>query len=425
MSVGDRMRLSRLRAATRHEQQRKATAPTDQAASGLVHIYQKTKTFLLNVIGVFVAVTIVLYLYDDISKRSISIVKLSVPKSLADKGLTQEAVTANLHQALLAIEKAAGSKKRSANVVDSSDKITIEVPTTGMSLDMVSDAVRKLLRISSGWKINGFVVEVPGSYVVNLSLKDGNRSEMVVIPSRSANDLDYEAAAIKIFEAIEPYILAAYYYGKDDKRSEELAKSILDGDASDETKSLCHNLIGNIYNDHLGQHEEAATAYLNAIRFDGRNEIAYNGLGNAYLFLGRYDDAIRAYQNATRLAPHYSAAYHRMGEAYARKSLATEARTHFEKALAENPANDLAWADLGRLQAKAGEFDAALASIRKAIDIEPDDQTHKRLLASTLRKAGREQEADAMVRALGTGGGGGAGGGGGSGSGGGSGGKKP
>lgn len=148
-----------------------------------------------------------------------------------------------------------------------------------------------------------------------------------------------------------------------------------------------------------------------ALRLNPRYAEAYNNRGVTWRQMGDFDKAIADYEEAIRLAPNYAAAYGNRGYAKKQKGEYEQALKDYTVAIhlapdQPTPHNDLAWLlatcpeekfrdpqralehatkavqltgesdwntldTLAAAQASAGEFDAAAATIRKAIEIAP------------------------------------------------------
>jgi len=132
---------------------------------------------------------------------------------------------------------------------------------------------------------------------------------------------------------------------------------------------------------YLGNYEEAVAMQRRAIEIYP-NHRSYSNQGTAYFYLGRYDDAIAAYNTAISLNPRDDLYYGNRGDAYLRVGREQDAHKQFELAsnlLKEHLSINQDDAQLlGRLaicQAKLDLREGALASIRRAIALEPRNTT--------------------------------------------------
>jgi serine/threonine-protein kinase len=130
----------------------------------------------------------------------------------------------------------------------------------------------------------------------------------------------------------------------------------------------------------------------------------YLNLGAAYQFLGRYDEALNAYTRSVSVEP--------TGDALS--NLATlefylghyaEASRAYEKAAALSPSNFVVWVNLADayrwtpgMRGKSVEtYEKAIAMGREALAVNPRNASTHALIATSLAKAGRINEAVAAI----------------------------
>jgi tetratricopeptide (TPR) repeat protein len=131
----------------------------------------------------------------------------------------------------------------------------------------------------------------------------------------------------------------------------------------------------------LGLYEEAVTIQRRAIEIYP-NHRSYSNLGTACFHLGRYEDAIAAYKTAIDLKPRDDLYHRNLGDAYLRVGRERDAGEQFTVAsdllkehLTINPANAELLGLLAVCQAKLSKKSEALASIDRAIALEPRNTT--------------------------------------------------
>jgi serine/threonine protein kinase/tetratricopeptide (TPR) repeat protein len=131
----------------------------------------------------------------------------------------------------------------------------------------------------------------------------------------------------------------------------------------------------------LGLYEDAVTIQRRAIEIYP-NHGSYSNLGTACFHLGRYEEAIAAYKTAIDLKPRDDLYYRNLGDAYLRVGRERDAEEQFTVAsdllkehLTINPANAELLGLLAVCQAKLGQKAEALASIARAITLEPRNTT--------------------------------------------------
>jgi len=150
------------------------------------------------------------------------------------------------------------------------------------------------------------------------------------------------------------------------------------------------------------------------------------GQGLAHLEHSRYEPAIEALERAVQLDPSLMLAQYDLGVSYFAQGRFTDAHSAFDKALRLNPRHRFTAYYLARLDLMEGSLDAAIArfanlgdsppvadefyylgsayfrkgelqpairSLRKAIDLKPEDSRAHFLLARVYQKAGRRADA--------------------------------
>jgi hypothetical protein len=129
-----------------------------------VRVWSVLASVALNAIGTLLFIGLLYLLYQAVTSSAIELAPISVPKDLAEKGYTSEAVTLQLREALLDLVKEARTAKRTANVVSQKDEPTIDLPQTGMSLDTIAAEIRERFGLGDWWKVSSSIESVDGKY---------------------------------------------------------------------------------------------------------------------------------------------------------------------------------------------------------------------------------------------------------------------
>lgn len=135
----------------------------------------------------------------------------------------------------------------------------------------------------------------------------------------------------------------------------------------------------------------AEKALLTILRFDEKNATAYNRLGILYAKQQAYKDAIECFEIAQSLEPSASS-LHNVGLIYYETKQYDKAGLAFEQAL--NMEDTLAARHIAyaKVQEKLGNTKKMIASLERAVDIEPSVQSFH-ILADTLERAGETEKA--------------------------------
>ncbi|MCS6837656.1 MAG: tetratricopeptide repeat protein [Bdellovibrionaceae bacterium] len=107
----------------------------------------------------------------------------------------------------------------------------------------------------------------------------------------------------------------------------------------------------------------------------------YNFLGNAYLKLLDYESAEENYHKAFTINPHSSQLNVNLGTLAIHKNDWYRVQYYFREALKLDLKNDKAWTGLAMYHHYLGDLELAIASVKKALDINPSNRPALLLLA--------------------------------------------
>jgi Flp pilus assembly protein TadD len=119
---------------------------------------------------------------------------------------------------------------------------------------------------------------------------------------------------------------------------------------------------------------------------------ARNKLGSILGSLGRFDDAVAQFQEAIRLDDN-AQVRHNLGLVFAMQGRTDEATREYEAALRLDRDHYLSLLRLGEALASRGRFAEAEAHLRRALELTPANSEARRLLAVTLVRGGRVEDA--------------------------------
>ena len=260
-----------------------------------------------------------------------------------------------------------------------------------------------------------------------------------IAASREPKSMDAIASALGWFDAalaVDPDYAAAHaakcavyveaYSEMDDASFIEKAESSCSTAlALNPNLDVVHTSLGELYFS-TGRRGEAEAAFLRALAIEPSNADALRGLGITYQRLNRPDDAEASLRKAVDIHPGDAAAYNtygvflfqtgRFGDAaiqyeYAvalkpedmtyRANLAStymlqgnfaSAASNFQKAIDIKPTKT-AYSNLGLMHYYMDDFDAAIESHMRAVELEPNDYLARSNLGDALWVAGREDDA--------------------------------
>ena len=121
-----------------------------------------------------------------------------------------------------------------------------------------------------------------------------------------------------------------------------------------------------------GNLEEAIAAYRSAIELDPNLYVSHQKLGEALAKLGQFEEAIAAFRRSIELKPDFSWSYHHLGDAFDRQQQWEEAVAAFRKATELNADHFGSYCGLGQSLVKLGRLDEAIVAYEQAIKLSPD-----------------------------------------------------
>ncbi len=138
--------------------------------------------------------------------------------------------------------------------------------------------------------------------------------------------------------------------------------------------------------------EEAREKLQEILALEPENDLAYYRLGQLFFLRREYERALEAVRSAIR-AKDFEPAYHFLeGMCWDRLGEAEKAARAFERVVELADYAD-AYRALGRIELGRGNYPQAVARLRRAVELEPQDPDLRLALAEALEKAGYEEEA--------------------------------
>lgn len=186
----------------------------------------------------------------------------------------------------------------------------------------------------------------------------------------------------------------------------ELARALIGVDRIEDAERVVRELSGDsaellrvraLLHARRGEHEVAAGYYREAVSRDGRDYESWGGLGTALLMTGDAAGAIDALIRALSLRPDQAALRLRLVEAQAaagQAEIALEGARAFVNAA---PGDPMAHVVLARLEDLAGRPQAAEASLRAALAIDPDCVPALLALADLAERDNRLDELETLL----------------------------
>jgi tetratricopeptide (TPR) repeat protein len=139
----------------------------------------------------------------------------------------------------------------------------------------------------------------------------------------------------------------------------------------------------------LGEMEKAVSAWGLAIDRERRNPSLYEQRGMAYLRIAMPESAAGDFSRALRLDPFRPRSYAGRGEAYRLLGFYSLSLIDCDSALFFDGEDEDAWLTRGRAADSCGQFEEAITSYRKFLDLVPDSDPDVPEVKERLRRLGR------------------------------------
>jgi len=159
-------------------------------------------------------------------------------------------------------------------------------------------------------------------------------------------------------------------------------------------------LLSSVY-DKERDYRSAVSAYKKVVELDDNRDKAHYGLGVVLLRMREYKEAITHLEKAAQLNMDNKEAYYHIGNAYEELKDFAKAAEAYQKFVGSKPEN--AWMGnlrLGLCRVELGDYEQAVAALKKAQEKKPQDIKINYNLAQALQKAGRFQEAEEAYKSL-------------------------
>jgi protein O-mannosyl-transferase len=145
-----------------------------------------------------------------------------------------------------------------------------------------------------------------------------------------------------------------------------------------------------------GEYDEAIVHLQQAVELDPRDAQVHFLLGSGLQGVLSLDEAVAEYRTSLAINAHNGAAHNNLGLILFRERCYAEARGELLQALAEDENDIRAWVNLALLSDEVHDFAATMKYGQRALELEPNQEVCRCLLANALRAQGRYDEAQGM-----------------------------
>ena len=272
----------------------------------------------------------------------------------------------------------------------------IDVLQKGLSIDP---------KMSSASAMLGIALYESGDYAaakarLELTLRnrpdDGNVELFLANDLIKLGDLDSAASHLQHLATRQPKNQEVWYLlGKVHMKLSERALGHLN--EIDPNSVWVHQISGEVM-ESMKNYDGALLEYRKAVELAPRQPGVHFLLGNAYWSLAMWSDSVKEFQAELDIDPANCSAHWKIGNAMLEQRLDPDAaRAHLDKALALCPSLVQAKVDRARALIRLDRNEDAIADLRSAEKISPEEPTVHFLLGQSLRSLGRLAESKAEM----------------------------
>ncbi len=162
--------------------------------------------------------------------------------------------------------------------------------------------------------------------------------------------------------------------------------------------NAAHNNLGSTLRK-MGKLDEARKSFEQAIKLSPNFAQAHSNLGNVLFDLKRFEEAENSYRRAIKFEQGHIRAINNLGNTLRKMGKLDDAEASYRDALALNSDIPLLHSNLARVLYAMGQHDAALESIEKANQIDPNSKDYELLLKfmSSMKTKATSSENDATI----------------------------
>ncbi len=142
------------------------------------------------------------------------------------------------------------------------------------------------------------------------------------------------------------------------------------------------------------RHQQAIAWITKAIQLKPDAAPFHGNLGNALHAAGRYDEATRSYQAAIALDANFVDAHFNLANCYRQQKLWTLACDSYRRVLSIQSNHAKSWEGLGNTLLDRGDVDEGIISLRRAIEIEPNNPLFHYSYGLAIRLVGNRSESE-------------------------------
>jgi tetratricopeptide (TPR) repeat protein len=336
--------------------------------------------------------------YREVRNDTVFLESIEVPAELDALGFHPSVVAAHLLDEAVAIQQRGSGWRRRRRLENVAAVADIQAPGGYLSIRNIVKSVRAMLG-RPATRISGDITRNGDGYLLRLRV-GGRVIEAVGGPHAAAHDVEslIHNGAQDLLQAVDPFALASYFFngpeaGTAAPNTMRLVHVVLRNDHV-EDRAWAHSLWASVL---LGQgrEQEAMEKYRAALDVDQRvgSQHALENLAKALVRNGKETEAVRLVDSVAARRPVHlenlvaaAVAYGRLGRWTRALAMAEGALRHYHHHVLAHQIHGFALAGLHR-------YDESIDALRHSRDLDRANSTTEFLLAWTLTRAGRNDEA--------------------------------
>jgi TolB-like protein/Tfp pilus assembly protein PilF len=389
-----------------------------------------------QVIGAAASVALGLYVIQRSQQREPAPLTASVPRSESPRGSQERAI------AVLPLNNFAEDARNDYFADGMTEAITLELarigglhvisrtsamrykterksmPVIAQELDVDFVVEGSVTRADDRVRVTAQLIDARSDQHLWARSYDGSMKDVLGLQSRVAAAIAAEVkgavAPVRTRRAVDPAVYDIYLRGRHawSLRTPEgftnAIKYFNDAIARDPEFALAHAGLADAFSlfptsslvdrsvDNFAQARAAAEK---ALALDPELAEAHTSLAAVYFFGERnFEAAAKEFQRALQLNDHYPTAHQWYAIALSENGRHDEARRHAEEAVNEDPLNGVMHQALGLVRYYSRDYQGAIASERRALDLNPQLPLARAVLAKALVMSNQPKEAVAVLQ---------------------------
>lgn len=334
------------------------------------------RSIAINLLIFLLLLTLIITFFWEIRRESVVIDPIDVPKNLAEKGYTPQAIAQRLAAEINEIQRAArlSGRRIEEGFELSASQIDFTVPTAGISYRGLVRYVRQILRRPER-RIRGEILSDAGAIRIALRTNDGYMTPTDLwVASEGEMTKLIEKAAFEITFLVDPYLIATHcLWAEERKRKFKKTLQAISRCLTHTPAKRHHQayvIRGNVFA-FQRKFDQAEEQFRIAASLEPRYSSAYISWGNLKRAMRHFDDAAEMYEWARSLERREAYAWNNLGLVCNDRRMFRTALGYFKHAVRLNPRYANAWQNWGRALLRLGYYRDAEVKFARAVDLDP------------------------------------------------------